>query len=202
MIISLSGKKRVGKDVSANYLVSKFGLTKVAFADPVKKFASQALSIPIEYFYDDKLKDKPFQVSIQLYSSEIVDIIEDLARLEGKDLDSITWKEIPVVKNIPNPRTALQFIGTDLGRRFINDNIWINQLVLPENAIITDSRMTNEREFLKKNGAKTVLILRKTGESDNHESENELGNPEDYDYVITNNGTLEELYKQLDEING
>ena len=39
MIIGLSGKKRVGKDTVADYLVSKYGFIKYSFADPIKAVA-------------------------------------------------------------------------------------------------------------------------------------------------------------------
>lgn len=203
-IISFSGKKRVGKDICAKYLIEKYGFTKKAFADPVKEFCSQALSIPLEYFNRDDLKDKPFPVSIQLYASEVVQIIEDLILLEELHVERINWSAIPHEKNLKTPREVMQFIGTDLGRNIVSKNIWINQMTKEllglDNVVITDARMSNERTFIKTLGAKTALIVKDVPSEDSHESENDLGDPKEYDAILYNLGTIDDLFRNLERI--
>ena len=68
------------------------------------------------------------------------------------------------------------------------------------NWIITDMRFLNEMEAVKKRGGITIRVNRNLEESkDQHESETELDNAE-FDYVIDNNGTIEELIEKVREI--
>ena len=127
------------------------------------------------------------------------------------------------------PRLLLQLLGTDCGRNIIHPNIWVNSLMneyklirdtkvseflkaegLPEtmnggkeyypNWIITDMRFLNEMEAVKKRGGITIRVNRNLEESKNqHESETALDNAE-FDYVIDNNGTIEELIEEVKQI--
>ena len=123
----------------------------------------------------------------------------------------------------------LQLLGTKCGRNIIHPNIWVNSLMneyklirdtkvseflkaegLPEtmnggkeyypNWIITDMRFLNEMEAVKKKDGITIRVNRNLEESkDQHESETELDNAE-FDYVINNDGTIEELIEKVREI--
>ena len=67
--------------------------------------------------------------------------------------------------------------------------------------MITDVRFYHEIELLKKIGAKFILIIRVgLNNKDSHMSENELNDFRDYDYLIINDGTIEELYDKIDNI--
>jgi hypothetical protein len=202
-MISISGKKGSGKDLAADYIVKQFGYTKVAFADNVKRFCSEQFGLPLHFFNNEDLKDQPLRVSFQLYSSEIVQLVEELILLENMNVGRVPWSTIPLEKNLKTPREILQFVGTDLGRNIVNKDIWIGQLQ-PEIAgksdlVIADARMQNERDFLRKMGAKKILVVRHS-EVNDHESENDLGNPDEYDYVLDNSGSKEDLYKLIDGI--
>ena len=68
------------------------------------------------------------------------------------------------------------------------------------NWIITDMRFLNEMEAVKKREGITIRVNRNLEESkDQDESETELDNAE-FDYVIENNGTIEELIEKVREI--
>ena len=74
------------------------------------------------------------------------------------------------------------------------------------NWIITDTRFPNEIEAVKKRGGITIRVNRDyvlTGGPEDpkkqHESETALDNAE-FDYVIDNNGTIEELIEEVREI--
>lgn len=201
-MISFSGKKRSGKDLAAQYLIDNHGYRKVTLAGPVKEFTANVLGLPLKFFVDDELKDTPFNVSIQLYSAEIIQIIEDLVELNSSDVNEVKWGNIPLEKNLKTPREALQFIGTDLGRNFVSKNIWLDQLPseFMDDCVITDARFANERDFLKKRGYKTVLLMRNSESTDTHESENSLGHPKEYDDVVRNFGSKDKLYVNLEAI--
>lgn len=109
-------------------------------------------------------------------------------------------------------RQFLQYVGTEWARSKDND-VWIKTAIrntpLFGNVYMTDVRYPNELQALKHNGWFTVRIVRTckddtrvgTGDSQ-HTSEIALDNTPstDYDYVIENNGTLEEFYAKLDEV--
>ena len=150
-------KMRSGKDVSVDYLLSKYGGKKLSFSEPlydILHYAQNICNFPLE-------KDREF----------------------------------------------LQWIGTDWARKK-NKNIWVDVAIRKikqnkeDNIYFSDVRFINEFEALKKNGFVMIKINRNTKISDSHISENDLDNVEDdkWDYIIENNGTLEELYKKIDEI--
>lgn len=108
--------------------------------------------------------------------------------------------------NLPQEkdRSFLQMVG-DWAREK-DDHIFIN-LALKDsftgNKFCNDLRFLIEYEALKKDGWICVKINRNTGlPPSNHRSETELEilKEEDWDYIIDNNGTLEEIYNKLDII--
>jgi len=110
-------------------------------------------------------------------------------------------------------RKFLQWIGTDWGRekeksvwlRLANEKIRDNT---SENMYVSDVRFKNEFHMLKKQGFKMIRLVRKQRESTNiesiekHKSEIDLLDlpDNDWDYIIYNDGTMEELYTILDKI--
>lgn len=110
-------------------------------------------------------------------------------------------------------RQFLQYVGTEWARSKDPD-VWVN-IVLREtkddkNAFISDLRFPNEFEALKKNGWICVKIVRNYVEdldgvgtgSHVHSSENALDGlmDEQWDYLLHNNGSLDEFYTQLDKL--
>ncbi len=101
--------------------------------------------------------------------------------------------------------TLLQELGT-LFRRHYHENIWVDRLVdtLPENGVIivTDMRFPNEMEAMKRLGFVTIQIVKEDRVIDrdpNHISEIALAGAK-FDYVIHNDGSIEEFYRKIDDI--
>lgn len=104
-------------------------------------------------------------------------------------------------------REFLQKLGTEAIRKQIHPEAWVNALfadymkvsleVLP-NWVIADMRFINEMRAIQAREGITVRINRKLKQEAYttlevlHESETALDN-EDFDYVIDNNGSLEDL---------
>lgn len=119
------------------------------------------------------------------------------------------------------PRKYYQEIGQ--GMRKINPDVWVTYLennyktMLKsgfKNILVTDLRQQNEYDWLKQNGFTVikveaepeVRIERAKASGDKfemqdllHETEQQIKNLK-YDYLITNNTTLEDLYKQVDYV--
>ncbi len=128
------------------------------------------------------------------------------------------WK---IENEILTPRKLLQLLGTECGRRIIHPNIWCNSTMInykptgfyhsnkyPEddhdiypNWIISDVRFPNEVEAIKKENGILIRVERESiNTEDQHESETALDNYNDWDYIIQNNGTIEELTFKINEI--
>lgn len=125
------------------------------------------------------------------------------------------------------PRRLLQLLGTECGRKIIHPNIWVNSLMseyyyiekfnrVPKypNWVITDMRFPNELKAVKDRGGITVRVNRPCKECgvleghkmvvhknppSEHESETALDGAQ-FDYTISNNGTIEELIKKIKQI--
>jgi hypothetical protein len=111
-------------------------------------------------------------------------------------------------------RTLLQLIGTQWGRRTIDENIWVNVVVdrikkedPKTNLFLADARFSNEERALRELGFKFIMLkapeatLVERGASNlTHESEWFAANYTGADYTILNNGTLEDLHTELDKV--
>ena len=171
MRIALSGLKRAGKDTVGSYLIQNYSCKRFAFADEVKRLARELF--PEEFVQNDK------------------------------------------------PVDLLQWLGNTMRQR--NPDVWINKLTSSitqtptgSNLVVTDVRYSNEVQALKKLGFTIVKVqvpvevsverskateINFTEELLLHESEQlAQSNEQYYDYVIDNTGTLEELYKKVDEV--
>lgn len=120
-------------------------------------------------------------------------------------------------------RETLQKIGTELFRKNFHPNVWINALfadykskmvsisdgdplgghydvdIFP-NWLITDCRFRNEAETIKNHEGKIIRINRNI-DTGNHQSEIDLDNYQEFNYVINNNVyTIDNLIENIKEI--
>lgn len=110
------------------------------------------------------------------------------------------------------PRTALQFVGTNLFREqsikllpYIDKNIWVEVMkkkILDEweknpstKFVITDIRFQNEAQLVKDFNGIVIRVTRNIMNTniDNHASEAMIDNL-DVDYDVTNNESIEKMY--------
>lgn len=201
MIIGLLGSKNCGKSTIANYLHDFYGFEKLSYAEPVKDVCS------IIFGWDREL-------------------------LEGITPESRIWRETvdeywAEKLNIPDfcPRKAFTLVGTDIFRKYIHEDIWINCLIKKinpyTNYVITDCRHIKETQALidregiilritrgglptwKSIAKKAVLgertAINKMMELKIHRSEYEWVCCE-YDHDINNDGSIEELYDHVRSI--
>ena len=114
-------------------------------------------------------------------------------------------------------RDVMQVLGTDLLRQGFNNNIHVattlGSIKKDEKVIITDMRFPNELEAVKSKGGISIRVNRTLNHtnikevvnrltnvlSEEHESEKALDNAE-FDYVIENDGTIEDLIQKVKEI--
>lgn len=111
-------------------------------------------------------------------------------------------------KEVKKDPTLLQDIGMKM-REYYGEDIWISSLIQDlkkyKNYCVPDMRFLNDFRLLKENGFILIKIIRDDRVVDrdqNHQSEIELDQKDDteFDYVIRNNGTIDEMLRELSKI--
>lgn len=119
---------------------------------------------------------------------------------------------LDIEKRALTPRKLLQLLGTEAGRQIIHPNIWVNALFSaykPEdNWIVTDVRFPNEADIVKDKGGIMIRINRsqflidgRVILKDEHASETGLDDYDKFDYVIDNDGTVQDLIDKVKSLN-
>lgn len=183
-LIGLLGKKGSGKDTLASKLKEK-GYQQYAFADPLKRGIQQFFDLSEEQLYDEVLKetiDERWGVS---------------------------------------PRMLFQIIGTEIFQHGIHEHLnlkvgptqhwtflfeeWYRKQQENNQAglvVVSDVRFKHELETIKKLGGKIIKIVRpeRNHNLDQHSSETYIDQVPtiEIDYLIQNDGTLNQLFLKLD----
>jgi hypothetical protein len=173
MIIGLGYKARTGKDTVANYLVNNFSFVQESFAYPLKEYIGKQIC-----GFNDK----------QLHGA---------------------WKEMLDPEWGMTPRQMLQLIGTEALRKVVHDDFWVipmkrklkEHIRNERHVVISDVRFSNEVKLIQDLGGEVVRIDRNNPDKisgfEKHTSETELETFDGWDYVLDNNGTIEELYTKV-----
>lgn len=194
--IAITGKANSGKntlgELIINHLHERVILEKgnhdlasktkyVAFADPLKKMARVAFPhIPRKWLYGPSK-----------YRAEVI---------------SGAFKNgVPLTV-----RQLLIDLGNDFGRKYQSD-LWVcnlehrvNQLSKGKTAaaVVTDCRFRNEFDYLKSAGFYQIRLMRNSHTKIDDVSETNQDGilDNEFDYVIHNNGTLDDLIKEARKI--
>ena len=145
----------------------------------------------------------------------------DREMLEGKTDESRAWREKPDVfwskrfgKDV-TPRWVLQYFGTEVMRQGMHDSIWIDSCMARYDGkptVIADTRFENEIKIIREMGGSILLVKR--GQDPDWFTDYVEGNvvpknvhlseyawaKSEYDNLITNDGTLEELHLKIDNL--
>lgn len=180
--------------------------TLTAFAKPLKKTLSVILNKPLIWFEDRNNKENYYidLSSLKVYSRK--DISSDVILSEGRFQKITKSDEIIPSDYLISIRQLMQYYGTSVIRRYLGDKTWINVTLNKSDSkkiVISDLRFRVEYEEVKKRDGITIYIQRDTAIPGNHSSEREvveLYNENRFDYVINNNGSLENLFNELNKI--
>lgn len=192
MLIGISGKKQSGKNTVGVILQC---LYENATFEQIEDTIDVGLMI-----YDPK-------------DMELVSFASKLKEIASNLIGSSYWEfEGQIFKDEKNPligitnREILQKIGTSF-RKLFGEDIWIKVLFkyleykgLDKNYIITDVRYKNEAKAIKERGGILIRVNRNTDSNDTHQSEVDLDDYDKFDFIIDNNGSVEELIKKVIEI--
>lgn len=191
--ISITGKANSGKNTLSKLLFDEIyskkyssdnsfrGIEYIAFADPIKEMIRLMFpTLPRKYLYGPSK-----------YRGEVI----PGAFKDGNPL---------TVRNL------LQDLGTGFGRN-CKENIWLDafdhRFKKAQNknysiVIVTDVRFRNEFDHLNKLKFYQIKLLRDSHTKINHSSEINQDSIKDneFDYIVHNNGTLEDLKKEVVKI--
>ena len=223
MIISLSGFAGSGKDTVgsmiqylsrhdpfmtfenflANPTESDWEIKR--WADKLKQISSIITGIPVEKFEDQEFK-----------KTNLGPEWNYTKRINGDYIDPFVedYEDVEVPMTV---REFLQKIGTEAMRNGLHTNTWINALMAEykpgsfypvvaiedhdkyPNWIITDTRFMNEVKAINEKRGFLVRVVRAgVGPINNHPSEIELADYSGYDYILDNNGSLEDLQHDVE----
>ena len=190
MLIGVVGLIGSGKGTVADRLVQKHNFRKDSFAKSLKDAVSSMFNW-------------------------------DREMLEGKTDESRAWREKPDVfwskrfgKDV-TPRWVLQYFGTEVMRQGMHDSIWIDSCMARYDGkptVIADTRFENEIKIIREMGGSILLVKR--GQDPDWFTDYVEGNvvpknvhlseyawaKSEYDHLITNDGTLEELHLKIDNL--
>ena len=178
MIISITGKIGSGKDTIADIIMQytpyhDWEIKK--FAGKLKVIAEILSGVPKINFEDQEFKK------------------QDMGLEWG-----MTYRDL------------LQRLGTEAMRNGLHENVWVNALFADyhfnieedeqmPNWLITDCRFPNELEAVKAHKGITIKVIRDSGNTigTTHASETALDDYTEWDYVVDNNGSIEDLKTQV-----
>lgn len=161
----------------------------------------------------EELKENP-QIAVLAFA----DPVKEIARLMFPQIsERHLWGDSKLrAEIIPGifrngERLTIRQLLIDIGEqaKVYNPNVWVDNLIYrykefcrshnAELAIVTDVRFLNEFEALKKRGFHMIRIKRKSSLILQHVSETEQDSIPDnrFDYVLNNDGSLQDLEKEI-----
>lgn len=201
-VIILCGKKGSGKDTIADYLVSKYSYTKVAFADELKSMIRRIdpiVGYSLNYLgngENGELKIKAVPIRVSGAFALCYD------------------NEIHVKEKYPEYRNFMQKLGTN-GVREIDPDFWIKHTIEKarsllnegKRVVITDARFDNESNaaYAISNSVLCLEVIRPSIENDeysNHSSETGISNSVKKKIFdpIENSGSIKDLYAKIESV--
>lgn len=193
MIIGVSGKIGAGKDAVADFLVNGHAFKLVRFSDPLKEEVLRTLRKTCEeIWYVYHLMGKAgWGAGWSRYVNPLP---------TEEELRWMLWIDKP-----PIIRRLLQEWGTEL-RRNEKPDYWIEKWADTTHALRTkgisvvapDVRFLNEASMVHQMGGYVLRVERPGLPVGDHASEIE-GDTIEYDHVLVNNGTLDDLSVRVDK---
>ena len=166
---------------------------KIILSGKAQSGKNETANIIKEYF--EKNNKKTVIIS---YAKYLKDYIKEITNWDGLEETK--------------PRELLQQLGVELIKNKIDENLLINRIKQDievysyffDVIIIGDARFESEIENIKDENTIVLNIVGKennlTDEQRNHITETALNNYNNYDYIIENNQTKEELKEQIIKI--
>lgn len=223
-VVLVSGWKGSGKDTLAENLINNHNFKRVAFADPLKDMVAEEYDIPRSHLDDRKYKETAIlkypinpQDSFSRQLSEMM--IGEFRDTHGVAPVGFTYidgqfygkveenGETLTVRVYHTPRSLAILKGST--NRFVTPSYWVERAVNDMKAnpnglyVISDLRYKSEvgqvRNLIGPENTVTIRVNRFETTQSVDPSERDL---DDYsfDHVISNRGSIEDLYRKSEEI--
>lgn len=204
-IIGIGGKLQHGKDVVADHLVDELGWVKVGMSDALNEILVVLNPLIVQRWEVDVTVKKAWwsrkTVTVPVEHQRTIryaDLIEEVGYVKAKE--------------DPEVRRLLQVMGTEVGRKMIDANIWTKMMTkkvreLKKQAvpgvIVTGIRFPNESKAIKTLEGSLWWVERPghVAETDagSHDSENSLS-AKDFDTILINDRSLNDLRSKVDDL--
>jgi hypothetical protein len=203
MIIGICGLIGAGKDTIADYLVNIHQYRRESFANTLKDAVAQVFGWDRTMLEGRTKQAREWREQVDTWWAE---------RL---DMPTLT------------PRLMLQLWGTEVCRAGFHDDIWIASLEnklrnSQDDVVISDCRFPNEIKAIKKSGGVVVRVIRGPEPHWMETARQHISDPgaigkdvlehagvhaseyswagTEFDQVLDNNGTMDQLYTQLNDL--
>ena len=228
-VLGLVGDAGAGKDTFADMakvwawevLGPEYSISKFSFAAPVYELAAVILGVTPEKLAERRTKEikqwfwvtqealertanvwKRFGIDKYADFSYVWPQFEEVALAPMIDkciLNFYSGSESPIYPLYTSPRKMLEFVGTELGRALVDENLWLNIVVdritatKADISIISDVRFDNEAALVRNfPGAQNSSILKVHAPNNIHAIQSTHASargvaPEFIDDVVTNN---------------
>ncbi len=193
MIIGFCGRMRSGKTELAK-VCSAHGYEIMSFATPLKQLSAHLIGTTVKELND--LKNNNVDINLTI-DGEMCNMLSN-----ETEIPEATVRSISLGKVIPNVRDLLQFVGTDLIRKYNTD--WhvnkVREMIKPDkDYVFDDVRFPNEMKMINSLGGDCWFVIRPMlGNISNHESETSIKWKDCYNKIIINDRTLDYLIFKWD----
>jgi len=181
LVIGLTGYAQSGKNTLADILSSNYGFEQRAFADSLRG---------ILYALNPRLPEPDW--------AEVGDGFGNTGVVRVHDyIDKYGWEYAK--ENVPEVRQLLQRLGTEGGRTFLGENVWVDGLFNKPHAarlVTTDCRFPSEISAVKERDGVVIRVERNGyGPVNSHVSETASLGLEDF--MVHNDGEIWEMEEQV-----
>lgn len=192
-IIGFCGRMRSGKTELAT-ICEKYGYQKIYFALPLKRLCADLLDYTLEGLNDAKSSNTQIDFVI---SKEICKHLSDETEIPYDVIE-----ELSLGKKLTTVREMLQFVGTDIIRKY-NPDWHVNRIrsMMSDNQkyVIDDVRFPNEKKMIEELGGDCWFVIRPNITNvSNHVSETSLTWQQCWNKIIINDSSLFNLQFKWD----
>lgn len=196
-LIGLGGLAGAGKDTAAEALTERCGFVKIAFADPMKRFAMEMWNFTEEQLWGPSERRNAVDPR---YGFSPRHVLQVLGTEVGRQIDRKVWLRYGLLTahRIVTGLGTLKYVRTQ-GIVRLRPDQWLG---VPRGVVITDVRFLNEGTAIKEVGGLVFMIDRQgaglEGVAAKHASEQGFIDLFGLaDGAISNDSTIEELHRKV-----
>lgn len=202
MIIGINGVAKSGKDTVASYIEHKLGCVNISYADEIKRIAMRLYGFSYDQLWGPSERRNEYSPLYPGLTARFV--LQRLGTEVGRGIHKDTWvnKLFHDYESLFNSSKIYSKIFGVISSKDNNCDINAN----PKGLVIPDVRWPegNEGDAIRDRGGIIINVSRPgaglSGSLSEHESEQNTINASSdiFDYIITNDGSLSDLYDKLD----